>query len=726
MAFARWDGIVRRVLTAARSRPLLLLLEDLHWADEATLRTLAHLLASAPSESGLCVVGTRRAQPEPTGALALVGEAFARRHAARVEVTGLEREGTSALLTSLAGGPLPDSLLDAWHARSGGNPFFLVELARLGHGDPDRVPPTVREVVTRRLSLLPERARETLITAAVTGHRFRPEVIAAANGVDLDDVADDLDAARVADLVVDEEPGRLAFAHALTRDAVYLSEPEHRRARRHARVARALESDPVVRRLVPDQELTAELAQHWLRAGASNSDRAWRAARAAAAQARSVWAHTEAMQLRAAAVEAHRRAADGVDRERYDLLLELATDAAYAGRWTQVEEAASEATALGRALGSPALVGTAASTLSRYCVWIPHDTEVVMEDVVDDLRWGLASAPDDDPATRCRLQLSLAVELYYVPESSAERRALVDTGLALARRIADPGLTWWAMRTAWMASWAPPYLVERMGWSEEGLVAARQAGDPAAEAVLLTTRAIDELELGRVDLWEEHSAAAVSIARRERLPYVMFTVHWVRMTLAAMRGDRAGVAEHLAGLETTSREVALPMAEVHAPAAAMIASLWDGTVGETVGPMLEAFEHSGQIDAPVHQMLARAGRLDDLSRLLPDSRVNVHDLAQWSQLSDWCMEVEAAAAVADVDLARRGRAVLAPYADRISLAGAAACFGPVSGYLALAAATAGDREAARRYATAAHDTATRWGWHAYVDWLDEARDRLGF
>ena len=124
-----------------------------------------------------------------------------------MEVSGLEREGTSALLAGLAGGPLPDSLLDAWHARSGGNPFFLVELARLGQGDPDRVPPTVRDVVTRRLSLLPERARESLVTAAVIGHRFRPELVAAANGEDLDDVADDLDAARAADLVVDEEGG---------------------------------------------------------------------------------------------------------------------------------------------------------------------------------------------------------------------------------------------------------------------------------------------------------------------------------------------------------------------------------------------------------------------------------------------------------------------------------------------------------------------------------------
>jgi DNA-binding SARP family transcriptional activator len=726
VAFARWDRIVRRVLAAAASGPVLVLLEDLHWADEATLRTLAHLLSSAPTESGLCVVGTRRAQPEPTGALALVGEAFARRHAARVELAGLGREATSALLAGQGAGRLPDSLLDAWHARSGGNPFFLVELARLGQGDPDRVPPTVREVVTRRLSLLPARARETLVTAAVIGQRFRPEVVAVANGTDLDDVVDDLDGARVADLVDVEEHGRAAFVHALTRDAVYLAEPEHRRARRHARVALALETDPVVRRLVPDQELTAELAQHWLRAGTSNSDRAWRAARAAAAQARAGWAHTEAMQLRAAAVEAHRRSADGVDRERYDLLLELATDAAYAGRWDQVEAAASEATALGRALSSPALVGTAASTLSRYCVWVPHDTDVVLEDVVDDLRWALAGAPDDDPATRCRLQLSLAVELYYVRESSAERRALVETGLALARRIDDPELTWWAMRTAWMASWAPQHLAERMGWAEEGLAAARRAGDPAAEAVLLATQAVDELEQGRVELWDELSTAAVTIARRERLPYVMFTVHWVRMTLAAMSGDHEEVAAHLAGLATTSREVALPMVEVHAPAAAMIASLWDGTVGQAVGPMLDAFESSEQIDAPVHQMLARAGLLDDLRRILPGSRVSVDDLAQWSQLSDWCMEAEAASAVGDVDLARRSRAVLAPYADRISLAGAAACFGPVSGYLALAAATTGDREAARQYATAARDTAVRWGWEAYVTWLDEARERLGF
>ncbi len=240
-----------------------------------------------------------------------------------------------------------------------------------------------------------------------------------------------------------------------------------------------------------------------------------------------------------------------------------------------------------------------------------------MEDVVDDLRWALTARAGRRP------RHSLP------PPAVAGRRAL------LRRRVVGRATGTGRHRPGPGAPHRRPGAdlvgdADRLD-GELGAAAPRGAdglerGGPGGRARRPATRrprpscsprvAIDELELGRVDLWEEHSAAAVAIARRERLPYVMFTVHWVRMTLAAMRGDRAGVEEHLAGLATTSREVALPMAEVHAPAAAMIASLWDGTVGETIGPMLAAFEHSGQIDAPVHQMLARAGRLDDLRRLL--------------------------------------------------------------------------------------------------------------
>ena len=95
---------------------------------------------------------------------------------------------------------------------------------------------------------------------------------------------------------------------------------------------------------------------------------------------------------------------------------------------------------------------------------------------MDDLRWALTHVPDDDAVSRCRLHLALAVELVYAPDSAAETRALLDTGLELARRIGDPRLTWWACRAAWMSSWHPAATVQRVALAAEGLAAAGGRG----------------------------------------------------------------------------------------------------------------------------------------------------------------------------------------------------------------------------------------------------------
>ena len=87
-AFETSDRIARALFRAAADDPVLVLLDDLHWADDATLRTLRHVLAETSPDSRLVVVATRRAHPEATGALAEVGEAFARRHALRLDLTG--------------------------------------------------------------------------------------------------------------------------------------------------------------------------------------------------------------------------------------------------------------------------------------------------------------------------------------------------------------------------------------------------------------------------------------------------------------------------------------------------------------------------------------------------------------------------------------------------------------------------------------------------------------
>ena len=240
----------------------------------------------------------------------------------------------------------------AWHRRSGGNPFFVVELARLGDSGDD-VPVSVREVVGRRFQALPPRAMDTLRFAAALGRWFRAEVLAAVAARDVDEVLDDLEVARSVGLVSEDETGEFAFVHALTRDAVLRTVPPNRRARLHAELARVLESDADVRRWYDDAELTADLALQWLAAGPSHADRAWQAARAAADLSHALSSYRDAMDLRRAAVEAHRRAAGPDETERYALLLELAREASYAAQWPAVVDASFEAMALARRSALP-------------------------------------------------------------------------------------------------------------------------------------------------------------------------------------------------------------------------------------------------------------------------------------------------------------------------------------------------------------------------------------
>jgi DNA-binding SARP family transcriptional activator len=727
VAFETSDRIARALFAAAGSAPVLVVLDDLHWADDATLRTLRHVLAETPPDAGLVVVATRRVHPEPTGALAEVGEAFARRHAERVDLIGLEPADARALVRSATGRAVDDATADAWQARAAGNPFFLVELARLGEVDQAEVPATVRDVVTRRLTGLPPRALDTLRLAAVAGRHFQAATIAAAGGLDADDVLDDLEAATVTGLVIEAGAEDYAFAHALTRDAVHQSLPPTRRARLHAQVAHALESDPAVRARLDPAERTAELARHWLAAGPSHLDQAWQAADAAATQARGLSAYREAMELRAAAVEAHRRSVGGDEAQRFVLLMELADDASYAAWWPEVERAAFEAMALGRATGSPEQVAAAAAALTRYCAWLPHEPEAVFEDVIDDLRWAFTHVAGEDHVSRTRLQLVLAVELYYVPETAAERRALVDNGLALARAEGDPGLLWWACRTAWMASWSPHLLDLREPWAEEGVAAAREAGDPAGVAVLMLVRALDALERCDKAGWERFDREAGAIADRERLPYVSISLQWLRMTLAGLRDDRAEVERLYAVMSETAPEVAIPMKEVQAPAASLLSRIWDAeSLRGDVDGLLAAFRNFFGTATVVHAMLARVGRAEELVPLLASSPMPHETDLYWSTINDWVFESEAVVLAEDRGLAAMALEKLRPFAGRMAVAGASAVSGPVDGYLALLESYAGDPARATASADAAEATAEEWGFTAYLAWLRGWRERRGF
>ncbi|HET7821022.1 MAG TPA: BTAD domain-containing putative transcriptional regulator, partial [Ornithinibacter sp.] len=483
-AFAVQDALARAVRDRARDQPVLLVVEDLHWADTRTLRALTHLVSTLGAGDRVALLATRRARPQPTGALADLGVALARHGARTIELGGLGAADARALVASVSGADANPDRVDDWRTRTGGNPFFLVELARLAattEGWRGEVPESVQTVVARRLADLPDATREVLLVSAALGREHSPLLLAHVGGWGPDEVTDRLEPAQEAGIVHQRDDGRLVFEHALTRDAVIAAASPARVARVHARIAHAL--DTVPRGSLAPAERAFDLAHHWLAAGPVHAPQAWRAAAAAATEARRDFANVEAAELYRQALDAHALDPAGTREERYELLLSFSEAAAWAARWRPVVEAVVEAVALARADDDPERVARAVVELTRFSVWLPQEHEEVDDDLVEDLRAVLRGLDHHDSRVRCVLMLALAVQLYYRRGAEPEVEALVDEGTAVARRLGDPALRGWAARAGWLALWRSATLERRHALAVEELAAARESGDEAAEAL---------------------------------------------------------------------------------------------------------------------------------------------------------------------------------------------------------------------------------------------------
>ena len=245
--FALAEAVADLLAGSAATRPVVLVLDDLQWADVESLELLTSMvgrLADAP----LLIVGTVRELEvgrNDTVVSTLAGLTRSTR-ARRLQLRGLARDATDALVDQTTGGALDRGAAAAIHARAEGNPFFATELARLvasGEGLPaGDVPSGVRDVVRRRLALLPAPTAELLTVAAVIGRDVDLGLLARASGRDLDGCLDDLEPAILHRLLVaGEQPGVYRFAHALVREVVIDDISSLRRARLHLRVADALD-----------------------------------------------------------------------------------------------------------------------------------------------------------------------------------------------------------------------------------------------------------------------------------------------------------------------------------------------------------------------------------------------------------------------------------------------------------------------------------------------------
>ncbi len=231
---------------AART-PRLVVLDDLHWADQMTLDLLRMVLERIPRVPVLVASGHRpRALVADLPFARALGELARLPSVTRVSMPGLARDDVAQLMTLVSGTEPTSDIAERVHARTGGNPLFVAELARLagsgGVTGEDVVPDAVRDVVRRRLAQLPPLTTDVLSAAAVLGEDIDLRVLAEASGDSLDDALDALDPAIVTRVLVPDESGAYRFAHALVRDAVLAELSPLRLARMHRRAADAIEA----------------------------------------------------------------------------------------------------------------------------------------------------------------------------------------------------------------------------------------------------------------------------------------------------------------------------------------------------------------------------------------------------------------------------------------------------------------------------------------------------
>ena len=720
--FRAWERITGAVRSVAREHTTVVVLDDLHWADPSTLRVLRLLVETADPAAGerLLVLATWRAHPEPVGVLADVAETFARRHAVRLALQGLPAPAVADLLERVSETPVSEELARSLRERTDGNPFFLVEFARLAG---ERVPldqlsasmPTaVSEVLSRRLTRLPDDTVRSLRTAAVIGRLFDTETLAAATGIDEDDLLDVVEPAQAAGLVREDGIDRFLFSHALVRDTLRAGMSASRLARAHARVAGVLEQ-------LGGRE--TEVARHWLAAGPSCSSQAWRAAVGAATVVRRLHAYDEAADLLRQALRAMEDDPGATLSDRYDVLLALMDAYRWSADLPDLVATVERAIEVGRQMREPEAVARAAIATSRDGLWRSAPPGQVNETVVAALRGSLERLPAQDGELRCLTMLALGNELWALT-SFEERRALCDEALAMARRLGDPALMLSAAQLAFMAMWHADTTEERLGLATEALELSRKLGNERALVVSATLRTVVLCELGRRAEMLEAMELARTEARRLRISYAEMILDGLELPWQALAG-RFDVCEETAG---RIRDVAGRISHDHgeeAQAAAVIAvRLWDGRPLEAVSA-LEALDEGYEFWPTLAVFHLRGGETERARELLAGHRDHLDPGGQSAPLS-WGHAAELALSLGDADLAGRCYDLLVRCAGQSCGAGSNLASGPVDAYLAMAAAATGETGIASRHADAAAALAEEWDIPLFGRWFAGVRESHGF
>jgi hypothetical protein len=686
--FRQHDAVARHLAVASAKEPLLIVLDDVHWADSASVRLLLDLMALRRGGRILVVATLRSGEGG-----ALLDDALGRlgrEGALHVTLDGLEPAAIAELSASL-GLTLDASQTAQLSARTAGNPFLLAESVKLAASEGTDallagVPPTVRDVLRRRLSRLPDATRDLLRTAAVLGRDVDPELLAAVTFEPEEHVLDALDLATVHGVLVESGQARLRFVHDLVRETLEADLRPMRRTRVHAAAAAALEDrggDP------------AAIAFHAIAAGPSESARAAQFAHAAGVSARQRLAFDDAAIWFGRAVELARAQPDPDWAAVVGLQLALVRVQLDAGDWIGARATRAEAIRTADRTDDPELALLALVALDVPSVWTLHGYAEVDLDIVGRTERALAGLPETDSALRCRLLGAFAAELY---DGSDDPRcdALSATAVEMARRLDDPRLLAFALNCRYQAVNQPRFAVELVAVGQELAELGAQEGMPAFELLGHQVSAMYRMMLFDVRGADAETAACDPLLRRLSLRAAS-VIHELWVALRLLADGRVSEAE--AGYEASlaeQRQLGFfgtdALTEVIRAMLNTTAERWDA-----VGERLDSLALVAPLFAQSLRVwtLAAAGRTDE-ARAILDGDVPVV-LKDWSQIPVLCVAAQAAVVAGHTARMHWYYEQLLPYSGWLAVGGNTIIFGPVDYYLARLAAALGDAGASAEH-----------------------------
>ena len=548
LLFAAAVGMIAEV---SRRQPVVLVLDDLQWADKGSLMLLRHLVGAEQAQRMLILATYRDSElmhaDELRDTLGVL-----RRHSGvqRIELSGLDDREVVSYFEAASGQALDDNGLDLAHAvyrETDGNPFFVGEILRhltetgaiyrsadgrwVAGEDLEQIvlPDSVREVIGGRVVRLGKDAGRVLSMAAVIGRDFDLDLLARAAAASDEEVLDLLDGATAAALV-NEQPdtaGRFRFTHALIQTTLYQDLGPTRRARAHRQVAEALE-DLVGAR--PEQRV-GELARHWVAAiQPIDLNKAIDYSRQAGDQALAALAPANALRYYAQALELSSQGQDVDPVLELDILIGLGTamrqtgDAAFRDTLLRGSRSAAE-------LGDTDRLVAAALANSRgtfSTVGAIDDEKVAILEMALELL-------DRDDERRALILATLCTELT-VGSPLERRQALADEALSIARQFGDDATVVRVINQILLPLSVPHLLEVSLERSADAFSRAQSVGDPGLLCTAASGRRLFAASAGDIEEMDRCLEIKRPLVERLDLPFL----NWVHTLQCATRAVIAG------------------------------------------------------------------------------------------------------------------------------------------------------------------------------------------